>query len=524
MLLADKRIEVDARPVLPTAAVLEVALLGHCPGRRRWQRLAGDALLLNQIRQLGFHQAVARLQELAVGSQTTEADQEGQQLLIKLPLPIRSLGQFQDIFPDAFDSPSLDGCRLTGKRAWLPPAVQDFFAGIQAEDRDSLRLWVIPVEEKDGASAFLPDPACDLSDPESLGAFERAMLIPRLGIIALPDLERLQIPADLHPQPPVLQDVQLPGFLPLSAMPVDTEPDGASASASPVPELLTAQDLLPPILRTLGRLRPDVQCLFTLPFEAGTQGEMPVPSQDYLDYLQGVAELEYAVDESQSANGTPLRHLVPIFPYLRGINRRLTSAVGLLAGTQALISQRYGPWRSIGDRPLPGNNRPWPPLSQQTATRLREKPGITILLHRAGRTVVDDERMCVPCLPPLALCSLRAEQRRDECWRSAEIMRFLGWLRRELQHLGEKLVFDVDPRDPRPEMALRAFFGRLYEQGALRGALPEQAYRLQRHTDGESTVIFDIEIAPAFPIDRLRLTFVHDRNSGSSTSVEAARG
>ena len=51
---------------------------------------------------------------------------------------------------------------------------------------------------------------------------------------------------------------------------------------------------------------------------------------------------------------------------------------------------------------------------------------------------------------------------------------------------------------------------------ALRGALPEMAFRIQRQNEGEKTVIFDIEIAPAYAIDLIRVTFVHDRNAGSA--------
>jgi hypothetical protein len=87
---------------------------------------------------------------------------------------------------------------------------------------------------------------------------------------------------------------------------------------------------------------------------------------------------------------------------------------------------------------------------------------------------------------------------------------------------GEQLVFSVDPRDPRPGMLLRDFFDRLHRQGALRGRLPEDAYRVEQKQDGEATLIFEIEIAPAFPIDLIRLTFVHDRHT-SGARVELGR-
>lgn len=190
-----------------------------------------------------------------------------------------------------------------------------------------------------------------------------------------------------------------------------------------------------------------------------------------------------------------------------------------------MVSQQHGPWRSIGARPLPGHCLPWPPLNQQSATALRDRPGVTVLLQRASHTVVDDERMCAPCLPAVALQQLSSERRNDEHWRSAEIMRFMGWLRRELQGLGERMIFNVDARDPRPALALRAFFTRLHGLGALRGRRAEDSFTLTQRNDGETVIAFDIEIAPAYPIDRLRITFMQDRHSAaSSANIEVANG
>jgi hypothetical protein len=148
-----------------------------------------------------------------------------------------------------------------------------------------------------------------------------------------------------------------------------------------------------------------------------------------------------------------------------------------------------------------------------------------VLTRRNGRCVVDDERLAVPCLAPVALRRLTAAQRAGEHWRSAEVMRFMGWLRRELQQLGERLVFDTDLSDPRPELALRTFFNRLHALGALRGARPEQAFRISRASQGESTLVFEIEIAPAYPLDLIRITFVQDRHAEQvGTTLEALDG
>ena len=67
--------------------------------------------------------------------------------------------------------------------------------------------------------------------------------------------------------------------------------------------------------------------------------------------------------------------------------------------------------------------------------------------------------------------------------------------------------------------------GELHARGALRGARPEDAFRVVQHPAPEGVLRFDLEIAPAFPIDRIRLTFVHDRDTGGGTpSLEVTGG
>ena len=51
------------------------------------------------------------------------------------------------------------------------------------------------------------------------------------------------------------------------------------------------------------------------------------------------------------------------------------------------------------------------------------------------------------------------------------------------------------------------------------------AYRLAQRSDGESTLIFDLEIAPAYPLDLIRITFLQDRHTASVRSLlEAVDG
>ena len=113
----------------------------------------------------------------------------------------------------------------------------------------------------------------------------------------------------------------------------------------------------------------------------------------------------------------------------------------------------------------------------------------------------------MPALHPLDYGRSPAVSPRLDGYRSGEVARFLGFLLRRLRSLGDTLVFNVDVDDPRPALALEQFFRALHRAGALRGILPEDAFRIERRRPQPGAVVFDIEIVPTFPIDRLRLTF-----------------
>jgi hypothetical protein len=522
-LLADRRIELDARPTPALIPVLETVFIGHCPPDHlvaNWARLGAA---LDEIGGLGFRPQAERLRAWAAGeSAPTDSDEDATLAgLFNLPIPLYSLGQFQDLFPGVFDSPAAYASRLAGDRAWLPLAVQDYFEQSEPLPDGAKKLWIIRVPECAGRSAFLPnllpDPNADLLDIDRLGAFERALLIPRAGILALPDLERLQIPADLPDIPRVRLDNPRPEFLPCATALDDTHRERRHRDEMPDPEgIFAPRRVVPRIARALARLRPDMQCLMALPFDAGHGSESPRPSLDFLAHLDEIVDPAGVNTGINAELADKLRHIQFLYPYLRGPDRQLGSPSGLIAGMQAEVSQLRGPWRSAAGRPLPGRSLPYPAVSQQLATALRDTPGVGVLVNRKGHGELDDERLAVPTLPSRLLGHLTPSRSRAEHLRSGETMRFLGWLRRELQALGEQLVFSVDPRDPRPGMLLGDFLDRLHRLGALRGRLPEQAYRLAQRQEGESTLVFDIEIAPAYPIDRIRLTFVHDRHAGGA--------
>ncbi len=568
MLLADDRIELNARPAAAAQSVLEVVMLGHCPARStplpgtpspfddgqphtladalrhtgniRWERLARDEMMLTEIAQLGFAVQTTRLRTLLahLDSNTPlllQADDAALLELYNLPIPLYAFAQFQALFPDAFDAPTQYRSVLAGARAWLPLAVQDFFDN--SVTGQTLKLWIIRVPElhADHATpthnhqAFLPRSEADMLDIASLGAFDRALLIPRAAIIALPDLERLQIPAHLEDIPRLRLKNPEPVFLPCSSVVDDGHRERRQGDEIPaMPDPLPARDILVPIARTLGKRRPDMQCLLSVALAALPASERPGADMAFLDQVAQAAALDSAgslTDTTRGSLADASRHLQLLFPYLRGPDRNLATAVGKVAGMQAQTAQSHGPWRSIAGKPLPGRSLPWPPLTQQQRLALRTRPGVTVLQHRAGHSVIDDERLCAPCLPAIALQQLSPARRNQEHWRSAEILRFMGWLRRELQFLGERMIFDTDPRDARPALALRAFFARLHSLGALRGRRVEDSFTLTPWRDGDSAIGFDIDIAPAFPIDRLRISFLQDRHSSQAgTRIGIAHG
>ena len=82
------RIQLNPRPARHTVVALEVAMLGHCPGRVRIDRLLALGDALEEMRLLGFGPRIDALDEQSPD-------------LYHLPVPIRSLAEFEDIFPDA---------------------------------------------------------------------------------------------------------------------------------------------------------------------------------------------------------------------------------------------------------------------------------------------------------------------------------------------------------------------------------------------------------------------------------------
>lgn len=476
------RVQLNPRPARQFRAALEVAMLGHCPGRVRIARLLQHTDLLNEIRQLGYNSRIDALHE------------NSNDTLTHLPVPLNSVAEFDDIFPDARTAGTQYRSVLAGDRAWLPQAVEDFFSN------GGEKLWIIAVPEEAGIEAFLPDERIPLYNTEELRGISILLILNRVGLFALPDLERLQIPAQLPDIPRMRLLNPSPEFVPCSANVDDDHRERRNSTdihnaSEPVPTLSVLQKVLP----LLEKNRSDMQCLWTLPLEYSKTLDSPNVNQTELQAIETAAT---------KIGGHRLRQVQFLFPYLRSARRQLVTPVGLIAGIASSTARGKGIWRSIAGLPLITDGRPYPKLELAHVVALRNTPGVGVIQSRNGRVSLDDERLVVPALYKNDYVPGDSSER-IEGFRSGEVVRFMGYLKRELQALGENLIFNVGTDDPRPRLVLEKFFLDLYRAGALRGSLPEKAFRIRQIRGQESVLAFEIEVAPTFPIDRLVLTFVN---------------
>lgn len=475
------RIQLNPRPIPQTAVALEVALLGHCPGNVRLERLRALSAALDEMRRAGFG---ARVDAII---NDTEID------LYDLPIPLASSAEFDDIFPNARTQATQYASVLAGDTAWLPFAVDDFFAN------GGEKLWIVRVREAEGVRGFLPAFNHPLHDTESLRGLSTLLVLNDVGLIGFPDLERLQIPAQLPGIPRKRLTNPEPQFLPVGTVVDDGHRERRSSQEL---ENETAPwqtlPLLSELLALTTKNRPDIQCLFSLPLAYSAALESPNADPLVL------AELNNARAQT---GAYLLRQVQLVFPYLNN-GDALTSAVGVVAGAIASSARRNGIWRSIGATKLISSGRPYPALNIQQTLALREAPGVGVINLRQGILQIDDERLMVPALHRDDYLPGQYSERLNGM-RSAEVVRFLGYLMRELRKLGERMVFNIDPRDSRPKLLLQKFFTQLYKAGALRGATAADAFTITAAERGESTVAFNIEIAPAYPIDKIVLTFIN---------------
>ena len=502
------RVQLNPRPLVRRPAALEVGMLGHCPGRVRIERLLALATLVDEVRRAGFSERIKQVllltDEIALARAHDVSPKVIEKLLDRLdaavshlPIPLHSTAEFDDIFPDARTAPTRYGSVLAGARAWLPQAVDDFFIN------GGEKLWLVRVPESEGLAGFLPEQPQSLLDVDKLRGLACLLVINRLGLVVMPDLERLQIPAQLPDIPANTPENPEPVFLPLGTLLEDGHPEqqppGGLFEGLPVQPLLT---VLHRLVQLTSRERSDIQFVITLPLSYSNTLASPVADAEALSVLDNARK---------TANAHLLRQVQMVFPYLRQ-GERISSPAGILAGAIARNTRENGAWSSVARQPLISLAQPFPALDIQDTIALRETPGIGVINLKAGTLKLDDERLLVPALHrddyPLPGEGNHHSPRLNGT-RSAEIVRFLGYLVRELRELGDHLVFNLDPRDPRPQLVLERFFLALYRAGALRGASPEDAFRITRASSADHVIAFDIEIALAYPIDKIVITFIN---------------
>lgn len=473
--------------------VMDAALLGHCPGQVQLSAINRQNRQL--MRQAGFGLEMDLLEGLPVPEELhNELEQERERLqsLHHVPVPVHSVAEFLGIFPNA-DKASDYASHLAGKHAWLALAVKDFF------DSGGQRLWVVSIPQNEHQQGFLPQIRNGLHESWSLRGLACLFPIENLGLVAMPDLERLQIKPNLNGIRAKRLANPNPAFVPCLANLDDDHKERGTPQNHRQP--LALSHLLDPILAALEYYRPDLQCLFSPSLAYSSNAGQPVISQTDLTAIENSKQQHYA----------QLRRVQLVFPYLKNRHNQLKSACGHLLGLQCQQATQKGSWRSIAGQRIDSHSLPFPSLNTEQRITLRDRPGISLLHHNGQFLSLDDERLSVPALHPDDYTG------RSEIQRSAEIRRFMGQLMRELKHLGQSLIFNIDPSDTTPRLALENYFNRLYQLGALRGASSRDAFRIQRQPAADNAIQYDIEIAPAYPIDTIKLVMTRANDNWGIT-------
>lgn len=499
MYLADQRVIAQARPSVQQTAGFEVVMLGHCGGKADLSQL--HASVLEEISALGLVEQAETLKRIQSGD-ISATDQQA--CLYDIPIPILSLADFQVLFPESAHWKANYRSELADDYFWAPKAIADFFNESKPLPTGTKKLWFIRVAEAEGQKGFLPEGLCNLTHVSTLKGLHLALLPPQAGVIVMPDLERIQIPQELQGIPRVRLENPKPAFLPCS----QTQPaeDDHRERRNSHEMLLSntpwnTQRIIANIIEPIHRYRPDMQCLWTLALQY--QNKLGRPG------LSSAALNDLTTLRTDSRYGLGLHRIQFLFPYLRR-DAQLYSASGVLAGRIASQSIQMGAWRSIAGIALPDNSVPYPEIDHRMAAQLRETHGLGILVRQGGRTYLDDERLASPYTPKFGQAIAD-----DNAQRSGEFVRFMGYLQRQLLRLGESIIFSLDPVDPRPLLLLEQFFNKLHEKGALRGGVAEQAYNIEQVIAEQNVLKYEIQIAPAFSIDRIRLSFSHQQGENN---------
>lgn len=506
-----KRVSVHATGALKQREPLVAAMVGHCPGKHRARELRSQQRMTEAIRRAGFADKLLALWHLL------DADPEAEPALYDVPVPVQSFAEFQVLFPEAATEETGHQTPLGGSRAWLPAAVADFFAA------GGRLLWVVCVpEQEDPARSrdrFLPDRPPPLESPPGLRGVEVVLALDEVGMLGLPDLERLRIPGSLfQPRNEIIPPDS--GFVRCADFVAPVPAAAAPAPAQPDPVAASWRDDAARLQYLIGRYRQDLGCAFALPLDADSV--RPEVDAEQLEALRHQAFPGLAAREDRTtADGLPvsseyeyLKRMMLIFPYVAA-DGVLRSPVGSVLGRQSARARRTGIWHSIAGQVLSRSVGVFPALVMREVVELRDK-GVSVLVDHGAGVELDGEVTLVPA------------QHRDDVaglgvgagpWRSHVLSRFIGFLLRELQRLGDSLIFIVDPRDERPRAAVEALLDRLYRAGALRGRRAADAYRVTPVPSADAVLRLDIEVAPVLPVGRLRVQFV---NTGGTWTTEVA--
>lgn len=471
------RISLQPETRLHRQPVFDVVMIGHTDKQAKLASLFANASMLKDMRDAGYSSQLNQLEKI---KSEKIADP-----LYQLPIPLRSYHEFEQLF--SIENPKNPDhryqSRLAGTNTWLPDAVSDFFnADVMRIPR---RLWIIPVDEAEQIASFLPMDVSKAPSVEDENAVSRALALPDIALIAMPDFERLHIAQSLKHIPKLRIANPTPTFLPMGtnsddgvlerSIRIQEKPDNSEKFA----------EHLFLLLKPIARYRPDCKLLMHFPFDKKMDGEQPQLSKLAEQKIKGWAG---------DADERILRHLQLLYPFIQDAKGKLGSATALLAGKMLSVTTEKGSWRSIAGTDLPSTKKPFPLLSIKQISRLRDELGLGVLRQEMNQLQLDDERLVVPFVASEASTN------------SGELSRFMGWLMRSLENLGLNLVFESKDRVLKSELLLRDFFSRLYAMGALNGKKIEDAFSIKSYMDAEACII-EIAISPAIAIDKLILDF-----------------
>jgi hypothetical protein len=309
-----------------------------------------------------------------------------------------------------------------------------------------------------------------------------ACAVPSVGLVVLPDLERLYaVPEVQMPVPPPIP-VPVPVFHRAGASVARMRPAVVSPAVGVLPAAVLPA-MLARLNATLARKRADMTAIFTLPLGPQVLEPLPALERRVLTLLYG-----------QST--TDLAQLQPLAPLVADPAGGVATPSGLVAGALAAEAELAGPWRSIAGRRLPSAYPPMRRIGEESIPAL-SIGGIGALQQRPGGLALQQELLAV---------------RSGGAGAAAPTRRFIGSLRRQLEAFGRDLVFENNYGDGRVERALAGFFAALFQRGALAGRRLSSAFAVSRLPSPENQAVFQIGFAPAYSLDRILLRFVQTKD------------